>query len=405
MINKLYLQWRGLEWISLLGDSLYYLALLSYASKLDNPSLAVVVVSMSETIPNFFQILLGVLADSTKERTKRFFQSGLIRGLIYILIGIIIMKTNSIYGIFAIGFLNSFSDLFGKYASLCIDPFIKFIVPENQLEKALSINFIVRSSIGMVANFLGVILISLIGIYQLAFVNAMTFFIVSIGINMISPELRKIESKIDSQKHNSFKEIFYHIIFSLKELLAMKKIRLLFFIAAGLNSVAVTIIPISTIVLAYDKNNQIISVPFSIALIQCLIMITGIIGNWVGANYLKNVSTKTLLSISFLGNLFYVIMLFINHLWIGILILLMSIFVTSMFNLRFSSEIIKKVSAEQMGTIYGCMDTFFLVVPSVISMIFMTFASINLKIYILIVAIFCLSYFIFIQTKDRSVYF
>lgn len=63
--------------------------------------------------------------------------------------------TNSIYGILLIGVLNSFSDLFSKYVTLCVEPFIKFIVPESKMERALSVNFIVTSSISMFANFLG----------------------------------------------------------------------------------------------------------------------------------------------------------------------------------------------------------------------------------------------------------
>lgn len=373
-----------MEWLSLLGDSLYYLALLSYASKLENPSLAVLIVSLSETIPNFFQIFLGVLADSTKQRTKHFFQSGIIRGLIYSIIGIIILCTSSIYGILIIGILNAVSDLFGRYVTLCVDPFVKFIVSKEDLERALSVNFIIKSSIGMGASFLGAGLISFIGNYQLAFINAITFFLVSVGVYWIRPQLKTIENKIDSRKHDNIKQVASHIMISLKKLLVMKKMRILFFIAAGLNSIAVTIIPICTIVLSYHTENQFVNLPVSIALIQGLIMIAGISGNWLGAHYAKNISVKTLLSFSFLGNLLYGILLYIDQLWIGVLFLLLSIMATSAFNLKFSSDIIKSIPAEQMGTIYGCMDTFFLVVPSMISMLFLGVASINLKVYIIV---------------------
>lgn len=384
---------------------MYYLALLSYASKLENPSLAVLIVSLSETIPNFFQIFLGVLADSTKQRTNYFFQSGIVRGLIYSIIGIIILCTSSIYGILVIGILNAISDLFGRYVTLCIDPFVKFIVPKEDLERALSINFIIKSSIGMGASFLGAGLISLIGNYQLAFINAVTFFIVSVGVHLIRKQLNTIENKIDSRKHDNIKQVISHIIMSLKKLLVMKKMRLLFFIAAGLNSIAVTIIPISTIFLSYHPDNQVINIPVSIALIQGLIMISGITGNWLGAHYAKNSSVKRLLSFSFFGYFVYGVMVYIDQLWIGVLFLFLSIMATSIFNLKFSSDIIKSIPAEQMGTIYGCMDTFFLVVPSIISMFFLGLASINLKLYIVIVAVFCLFYLVFIQLQEKDLYF
>lgn len=401
MNNKLYWQWRLLEWTSLIGDSLYYLALLSYASKVSNPALAVMIITFSETIPNFFQIILGVVADSTLERTKRFFQSGVIRGIIYLIIGLIIFKTNSIYGIIVIGILNSFSDLFGKYATLCMDPFIKFIIPDDIIEKALSINFAVTSSLGMIANFLGVAIISLTGIYQLAFINAFTFFIIALGIKLITPELEMIEKKIKSKKHDNLKQVFNHIIESLKELLRLPQMRIFFFIAAGLNSVAITVIPVVTIVLSYNKSDILISIPFSIAFIQAIITISGILGSWLGARSLKKMSTKSILLISFTTNLFFVILIYINQLWIGIFMLQISIFVTSIFNLKFSSDVIRTVPAEKMGTIYGCMDTFFLVIPSLVSMFFMALATINIRIYIAVIVAFCMSFIIIILKNKK----
>lgn len=401
MNNKLYWQWRFLEWTSLIGDSLYYLALLSYASKISNPALAVMIITFSETIPNFFQILLGVVADSTLERTKRFFQSGVVRGMIYLIIGLIIFKTNSIYGIIVIGVLNSFSDVFGRYATLCMDPFIKFIIPENIIEKALSINFAVTSSLGMIANFLGVAIISLTGIYQLAFINSLTFFIVSVGIKLITPELEQIEKKIKSKKHNNLKQIFNHIKESLKELLDLPQMRIFFFIAAGLNSVAVTVIPVVTIVLSHDESNVLMNIPFSIAFIQAAITLSGILGSWLGARKLKSMSTKSILLLSFTANLFFVILIYTNQLWLGVFVLQISIFVTSIFNLKFSSDIIRTIPAEKMGTIYGCMDTFFLVVPSLISMIFMTLATIDLRIYTAVIVVFCL-FFIIVILKNKQ---
>lgn len=63
----------------------------------------------------------------------------------------------------------------------------------------------------------------------------------------------------------------------------MPEMRILFFIAAGLNSVAITIVPICTIFLAYYSSSRVVSISYSIALIQGLIMISGIVGSWLGA--------------------------------------------------------------------------------------------------------------------------
>ncbi|WP_143602622.1 hypothetical protein [Floricoccus penangensis] len=173
----------------MLGDSFYYIALLSYASNLSNPKIAIMIISISEIFPRVFEVFLGVLADSTRQRTKRFFQSGIFRGFCYLLIGIIMLKSNSIIGILIIGILNALSDLFGSYVELCISPFIKLIVDEDDLEKSLAINSFFHNFIYMFANLIGAALLGVLGIQLLAFFNALTFFFVAFGVKAISSKL------------------------------------------------------------------------------------------------------------------------------------------------------------------------------------------------------------------------
>jgi hypothetical protein len=44
--------------VSALGDSIYYIALLTYASRFPEPSLAILLVSMSETLPGVLSVFL-----------------------------------------------------------------------------------------------------------------------------------------------------------------------------------------------------------------------------------------------------------------------------------------------------------------------------------------------------------
>lgn len=50
------------------GDTLYYLSLMNYVILLPDSQLALSIITLSETIPIFFKIMMGYLADKTKNK-------------------------------------------------------------------------------------------------------------------------------------------------------------------------------------------------------------------------------------------------------------------------------------------------------------------------------------------------
>lgn len=68
--NKDYRQFSIASFLSSAGDILFYLALMTYASKLQNYSLALSLIAISEAIPRFFDIFGGYLADRTHHKFK-----------------------------------------------------------------------------------------------------------------------------------------------------------------------------------------------------------------------------------------------------------------------------------------------------------------------------------------------
>ncbi|MCL1948530.1 MAG: hypothetical protein FWF59_02210 [Turicibacter sp.] len=63
------------------------------------------------------------MADGTKKRTKRFIQSGLVQGVIFIAIGLLIKTSNSTGAMLAIGILTGLSDLFSSFMDSVKMPF------------------------------------------------------------------------------------------------------------------------------------------------------------------------------------------------------------------------------------------------------------------------------------------
>ena len=61
--NKLFTQLASINLVSKIGDKLFYTAMLTTATSLTDGSIAVMVVSASETLPILISLFLGVVAD------------------------------------------------------------------------------------------------------------------------------------------------------------------------------------------------------------------------------------------------------------------------------------------------------------------------------------------------------
>lgn len=77
--NKYYRRFSIASFLSTAGDILFYLAFLTYASKLKNYSLALSLIAISESIPRLLDIFGGYLADKTRNKLKNIFWMAIIR--------------------------------------------------------------------------------------------------------------------------------------------------------------------------------------------------------------------------------------------------------------------------------------------------------------------------------------
>lgn len=60
------------QWISTVGDTIFYLAFLNYVADASFAPLAILLITISETLPQVLQIFLGVLADFQHHRVWKY---------------------------------------------------------------------------------------------------------------------------------------------------------------------------------------------------------------------------------------------------------------------------------------------------------------------------------------------
>lgn len=75
------------DWFSVIGDSIFYLALINFASTLSNPALAISLVTISETLPDALSFVAGYLCDKTKKKYIADIICAFLRAALYIIIG------------------------------------------------------------------------------------------------------------------------------------------------------------------------------------------------------------------------------------------------------------------------------------------------------------------------------
>ena len=73
LTNKNYRRFSIASFLSSAGDILFYLAFMTYASKLKNYSLVLSLIAISESLPKLFTIFGGYFADKTRHKFKNIF--------------------------------------------------------------------------------------------------------------------------------------------------------------------------------------------------------------------------------------------------------------------------------------------------------------------------------------------
>ena len=188
--NKDYRRLSIANFLSNAGDILFYLAFMTYASKLKNYSLALSLIAISESIPRLFDIVGGYLADKTYNKFKNIFLMAVVRFILYGLVGILFVTNISQWSlVIAVVIINFISDTVGSYSGGLNVPLIVEVVGQEEFAEAEGFTNGISQVITTVAQFIGSGLLLFLSHSNLAFVNAFTFLFA--GILYASVGLRK----------------------------------------------------------------------------------------------------------------------------------------------------------------------------------------------------------------------
>jgi len=392
--NKLLKKYLSLGWISCIGDALYYIALMTYAATLDNPALGILIITISTTFPTIVDIILGALADGTKDKVLRIIQSGIFRGIVFIIIAFIISQTNSLTGIIIIGILNALSDIVGSFSASVKAPFLRLLVKDDQLERVIGLNSGIRQILDVTAGFIGVALLGFLGIYYLAFFNAGIFFLVSFGFKTIRKNLTEVGSKIDPPQIKGASAMAGHIKKSLMSLVRIKPLRNFLLIAAAMNSIGATGMAIFLMSLTANPEAQIISFEFTVSIAKGVLFIFGLAAALLGPKYCKNMGTTFILVVEMLAMIGFMVGIGINMPWLAVGFVSFGVFLGSMFSIRLTSFVQQAIPLETLGTVGAGMSLFLGVLPIPLTILLTSIAAVSLQVYAIIGAILAFAFLV-----------
>lgn len=373
--NTNYRKFSLASWLSSAGNILFYLALMTYASRLKNYSLALSLIAITESLPNLIQSLSGYLADRTKNKYHVIVWLAIIRFALYMLVGVLFATNISGWNLvlLVIG-LNFISDLSGKYSGGLQTPLIVSLVGENEMSEAQGFTNGISQLITMIAQFAGSGLLLFMSYSGLAIVNAITFLVAgiiyaNIGMNVKKQEVNKQPEEVNTQKFGAT------IVSSLKQVKQANGLLTLVLVIALLNGLLSTVEPLISIVLAGNKNMLIGNYSFTIAVVSTVAAIGMASGSAIGTKIFKNTSLFLIVLADTIATITLAIVIIYGNIFASLFCLAILGFLAGIVSPKLLQWLVTTVDRKILSSSVGLLNTILVMAGPLTTTVFTSIAS------------------------------
>ena len=373
--NTNYRKFSLASWLSSAGNILFYLALMTYASRLKNYSLALSLIAVTESLPNLIQSLSGYLADRTKNKYHVIVWLAIIRFALYLLVGLLFATNISGWNLvlLVIG-LNFISDLSGKYSGGLQTPLIVSLVGENEMSEAQGFTNGISQLITMIAQFAGSGLLLFMSYSGLAIVNAITFLVAgiiyaNIGMNVKKQEVNKQPEEVNTQKFGAT------IVSSLKQVKQANGLLTIVLVIALLNGLLSTVEPLISIVLAGNKNMLIGNYSFTIAVVSTVAAIGMASGSAIGTKIFKNTSLFLIVLADTIATITLAIAIIYGNIFASLFCLTILGFLAGIVSPKLLQWLVTTVDRKILSSSVGLLNTILVMAGPLTTTVFTSIAS------------------------------
>ena len=363
------------QWISTVGDTIFYLAFLNYVADASFAPLAILLITISETVPQVLQIFMGVLADFQHHRVLKYTIISFAKFVLYSIVALSLSgQSFSLSLVFFICLMNLLSDTLSYFSGAMLTPIFIRIIGKEHLTEAIGFKQSTVSLVRTISNILGGILLGILSIQFISWLNALTFLIAFVGILFIKNDLLKVEKTISYQEGLSVKSFCQHLIQSSKLIRNMDRVIFILFIVSISQAVINVTVPISTLFL---RNQPFLNLQTgqSLALLSTLELSALIVGSLV-SGYLKNtISIKIALYASVVIQLLLLVGFATVHFGLILLFSSLDAFIAGILSPRLQELVFKQIPEESMGAVQSSIGAITVVLPSLFTIVFVTIAT------------------------------
>ena len=348
------------DWFSVIGDSIFYLALISFASTLSNPALAISLVTISETVPDALSFVAGYLCDKTKKKYIADITCAFFRAVLYLIIAILFINTSGWGLLLSVVFLNFVSDFLGCYSDNLRFPEIYAIVPEDEFESSNGFSSGIYYSFDIIAKMLGgIILISLDYNYaSFASINAITFVICGVFLLIVK---KSVQDKIDCIEEEEEEETST-LLNEFRKLKENKELFHMIMCFTVLNMIVGSISTVIYIILANDMSLSQETYTIFISVINVVSVVGIILGNLVSDKIFKNHKIEVLIKIELLITLCTIISIFGGNLYVVVILFAVLFFIEGVMSIKFTGFLYSNQEYKRLGISVGMTNTMLTVV-------------------------------------------
>ena len=391
LTNKNYRMLLINQWVSSFGDTLFYISFISYVSGYKFASLAVLCITVSETLPQISQLFTGVIADFQKNRVAKYIAILASKFLLYTLLTLFVTDKNFSMGmVFLICGINLLSDTMSYFAGAMISPLYVRIIGDDMTD-AMGFRQATAGVVNILSNLTGGVLIGVISLQMFVGLNALTFLFALLGVVFIRTSLRDIEGQMEVGKRLTAKSFGEHFLHSMKILASFPAIIKLIFIAAMNQMILSIITPLTTLMLIHHPF-IFLDTGQSIAVLSVVIFSGTIVGSFLSGSILKNIPIKMIVYFEEIMHLCILFSWLTNHFLLLLVVVFLCAVAVGMMGPRIFNLVFSMVPEEVMGTIQSVLGVFNVVVPGILSMLIVALASAtNLKTTVIPLFIFVLT--------------
>lgn len=358
--------------ISLLGDTMFYLAIMQAVSGYSFAPLAVLLITVSEQLPQILQLFIGSFADFQKNRITKCLVLGFMKFILYSFVAVLSGSDLTILSVAIICIINLFSDMFGRFTGSMITPiFIKLL--SEDVAEAMGFNQAIGSVVQVFANLCGGVALGFVSLQWFAIINALTFLFAFGGLFYIRKDLRGYEKELPQVTDFNVKNYFLHIWQSLQVLFHFSTVLKLYTVVAIGQSILGMMMPLSSLLLM--KHSFLgLSIGFSLGLLSVIIFLGMLFGNVGTAFLMKKISIQQAILFSNLASFLMTLGILFSSFGLILFGALGNAFFLGIINPKLQELFFKQIPEDKMGAIESALGFLLTCIVSLLSM-FMVFVA------------------------------